>query len=59
MTGLTETVARFIHEKTLSDLPRVALDMAQRAIADTFAVMLAGAGSELAGPPCFPVRPTT
>ncbi|HEX6005964.1 MAG TPA: MmgE/PrpD family protein [Burkholderiales bacterium] len=50
MTGLTETVARFIHEKTLSDLPRVALDMAQRAIADTFAVMLAGAGSELAGP---------
>ncbi|HET7596288.1 MAG TPA: MmgE/PrpD family protein [Burkholderiales bacterium] len=50
MTGLTETVARFVHEKTSSDLPQGAVDKAKRAIADTFAVILAGAGSELAAP---------
>jgi len=50
MTGLTAALAAFIHEKTLDDLPREALDKAKKAIADTFAVMLAGAGSEVAPP---------
>lgn len=50
MTGLTETLARFIHEKTLRDLPEGAVEKAKKAIADTFAVILAGAGSELAPP---------
>jgi 2-methylcitrate dehydratase PrpD len=50
MTGLTETLARFIHEKNLSDVPAVAYEKAKKAIADTFAAILAGAGSELAEP---------
>jgi 2-methylcitrate dehydratase PrpD len=50
MNGLTETLARFIREKSLSDLPAGAVDKAKKAIADTFAVMLAGAGSEVAQP---------
>ena len=50
MTGLTETLARFIHEKNLSDVPAVACEKAKKVIADTFAVILAGAGSELAEP---------
>jgi 2-methylcitrate dehydratase PrpD len=50
MTGLTETLARFIHEKSLRDLPEGAVEKAKRVIADTLAVILAGAGSELAGP---------
>jgi 2-methylcitrate dehydratase PrpD len=48
MTGLTEALAEFIHAKTLQDLPPDALDKAKKAIADTFAAMLAGAGSEVA-----------
>jgi 2-methylcitrate dehydratase PrpD len=50
MTGLTAALAEFIHVKTLDDLPPEALDKAKKAIADTFAVMLAGAGSEVAPP---------
>ncbi|MGQ0526269.1 MAG: MmgE/PrpD family protein [Betaproteobacteria bacterium] len=50
MNGLTETLARFIREKSLSDLPAGAVDKAKKVIADTFAVMLAGAGSEVAQP---------
>lgn len=50
MTGLTETLARFIHEKGLRDLPQSAPEKAKKVIADTFAVMLAGAGSEVAAP---------
>ena len=50
MTGLTEALAEFIHAKTLQDLPPEALDKAKKAIADTFAVILAGAGSEVAPP---------
>ena len=50
MTGLTETLSRFIHDKSLSDLPEGAGDKAKKVIADTFAVILAGAGSELAEP---------
>ena len=50
MTGLTEALAEFIHAKTLQDLPPEAIDKAKKAIADTFAVILAGAGSEVAPP---------
>lgn len=50
MPGLTETIARFINEKSLSDCPAEALDKAKKVIADTFAVILAGAGSEVAPP---------
>ena len=50
MTGLTAALAAFIHGKTLCDFPPEALDKAKKAIADTFAVMLAGAGSEVAPP---------
>jgi 2-methylcitrate dehydratase PrpD len=50
MTGLTATLAAFIHEKTLEDFPPEALAKAKKTIADTLAVMLAGAGSEVAPP---------
>jgi 2-methylcitrate dehydratase PrpD len=50
MTGLTEALAEFIRAKTLQDLPPGGLDEAKKAIADTFAIMLAGAGSEVAPP---------
>ena len=50
MSGLTEALAQFIHAKTLQDFPPAALDKAKRAVADTFAVILAGAGSEVAPP---------
>jgi 2-methylcitrate dehydratase PrpD len=50
MRGLTEAVAEFIQAKTLQDVPSEALDKAKKAVADTFAVMLAGAGSEVAPP---------
>jgi 2-methylcitrate dehydratase PrpD len=50
MTGLTEALAQFIHDKTLQDFPPEALAKAKKAVADTFAVMLAGAGSEIAPP---------
>jgi 2-methylcitrate dehydratase PrpD len=50
MTGLTETLARFIREKSLRDLPEGAVEKAKKVIADTFAVILAGSGSELAAP---------
>jgi 2-methylcitrate dehydratase PrpD len=50
MSGLTATLAAFIHDKTLDDVPVAAFDKAKKAIADTFAVILAGAGSEVALP---------
>jgi 2-methylcitrate dehydratase PrpD len=50
MTGLTAALAAFIQAKTLQDLPAAAFDKAKKAIADTFAVILAGAGSEVAAP---------
>jgi 2-methylcitrate dehydratase PrpD len=50
MIGLTEAVAEFIHAKTLQDFPPEALEKAKKAVADTFAVILAGAGSEVAPP---------
>ncbi len=50
MTGATEAIASFISRTSLADLPRGAPEQASKAIADTFAVMLAGAGSEVAAP---------
>jgi 2-methylcitrate dehydratase PrpD len=50
MVGLTEALAQFIHDKTLQDFPPQALDRAKKALADTFAVILAGAASEVAPP---------
>ncbi|MGE5525695.1 MAG: MmgE/PrpD family protein [Rhodospirillaceae bacterium] len=48
--GLTETVARFIARSTLNDMPAEAPEKAKKVIADTFAAILAGAGSEVAQP---------
>jgi 2-methylcitrate dehydratase PrpD len=50
MTGLTATLAAFLRNTTLADVPPEALDTAKKAIADTVAVILAGAGSEVAPP---------
>ena len=50
MARLTETLARFIHDTGLADLPTGAVEKAKKVIADTFAVILAGAGSEVAVP---------
>lgn len=50
MTGATERVASFIAETSLDAAPQDAVAKAKKAIADTFAAILAGAGSELAGP---------
>jgi len=50
MTGLTDTLARFIHDGSLRDLPDGAVEKAKKVITDTFGVILAGAGSELAPP---------
>lgn len=50
MTGLTEAVADFIAASRLAEMPAAAPDKAKKAIADTFAAMLAGAGSEVAEP---------
>jgi 2-methylcitrate dehydratase PrpD len=48
--GLTGTIARFIHDATLKDCPPETADKAKKVIADTFAAILAGAGSEVAPP---------
>jgi 2-methylcitrate dehydratase PrpD len=50
MIGLTEALAEFIQANGLQNLPPEALDKAKKAIADTFAAVLAGAGSEVAPP---------
>lgn len=50
MAGATETIASFISRTSLAALPPDAPEKAAKAIADTFAVMLAGAGSEVAEP---------
>lgn len=50
MSGLTDTLAHFIHEKSLRDLPATAVDKAKKVIADTFAVILAGAAAEVSDP---------
>jgi 2-methylcitrate dehydratase PrpD len=48
--GLTQSIARFVHDATLSECPPEATEKAKKVIADTFAAMLAGAGSEVAPP---------
>jgi len=48
--GLTESIARFIHDSSLNDCPPEAVEKAKKVIADTFAAILAGAGSEVAPP---------
>lgn len=50
MTGLTEHVARFIHEASARQFPSGVPDKAKRAITDTFAAILAGASSEVKEP---------
>jgi len=50
MAGATETIASFISRTSFADLPRSAPEQASKVIADTFAVILAGAGSEVAEP---------
>src|SRR5688572_23604450 len=50
MTGATQRVVSFIGNTSLADLPAVAIPNAKKAIADTFAVILAGAGSQIAAP---------
>jgi len=50
MTGATERVAAFVHATALQDLPEGVIPKAKKAIADTLAVMLAGATSEDAEP---------
>jgi 2-methylcitrate dehydratase PrpD len=50
MSGLTQAVAEFIEAASLQDMPSEAIDKAKKAIADTCAVILAGAGSEVAPP---------
>jgi 2-methylcitrate dehydratase PrpD len=50
MAGATEAIASFIVSTSLADLPPGAVEKSKKAIADTFAVILAGAGSEVAEP---------
>jgi 2-methylcitrate dehydratase PrpD len=50
MSGATERVASFIHGTALSALPADAIPKAKKAIADTFAAILSGVGSEVAEP---------
>ena len=50
MAGLTESIARFVADADCASLPAAAIDNSKRVLADTFAVILAGAGSEVAEP---------
>jgi 2-methylcitrate dehydratase PrpD len=50
MAGLTECIARFVAETKPADLPEQATGKAKKVIADTFACIVAGAGSETAEP---------
>ena len=50
MAGLTEIIARMIVERSLEDFPEGTIDKAKKVIADTFAVILSGAGSEVREP---------
>jgi len=49
-TGTTEAIATFIAGASAKDFPPGAGDAATRAIADTFAAILAGSGAEVAEP---------
>lgn len=50
MAGLTETIAHFVADTTARDFPAQATENAKKVIADTFACIIAGAGSEVAQP---------
>jgi 2-methylcitrate dehydratase PrpD len=50
MTGATEAIASFVATTSLAALPPAAVPGAKKAIADTFAAILAGASSEVAEP---------
>ena len=50
MTGATAAIASFLAATSLADLPPDAAEKSKKAIADTFAAILAGAGSEVAEP---------
>jgi len=46
--GATASIAAFIAKTSTRDFPSESSEKARKAIADTFAVMIAGAGSEVA-----------
>jgi 2-methylcitrate dehydratase PrpD len=48
--GATAAIAAFIANTSTPDFPPDSIDRAKKAIADTFAVIIAGAGSEVAEP---------
>lgn len=48
--GATAAIAEFIAGTTLQSFPVESIDKAKKALADTFAVIVAGAGSEVAEP---------
>ena len=50
MSGLTETIAHFIAGNEVRDFPPDAIERSKKVLADTFACILAGAGSEVAEP---------
>jgi len=50
MPGATEAIASFISRTSIADLPRDATEKSAKAIADTFAVILAGAAADVAEP---------
>ena len=50
MTGLTEAIAAFIADTRAEDAPPGADEKSKKVLADTFAAILAGAGSEVAEP---------
>jgi 2-methylcitrate dehydratase PrpD len=52
MSSATDSIARFVRASTPADLPAEAAGKSRKIITDTVAVMLAGAGSEVA-PPLF------
>ncbi len=50
MAGLTECIARFVAAPDAADFPTQATGKAKKVVADTFACIIAGAGSETAEP---------
>lgn len=46
-SGATASIARFVAEADMAGLPELAIENAKRAIVDSFACILSGAGSEL------------
>ncbi len=48
--GATATIANFIASTSTRDFPAESIEKAKKALADTFAVIIAGAGSEVADP---------